>query len=174
MKQIRKQIGHTILAGITACMVGFSGIGVLAEETEQPAPESGKDETVYVITDASGEKQSVIVSDHLKTEGETGTVIDETNLKDIKNVAGDETFQKNADGTIAWKADGKDIYYQGTSDGELPVSVKISYSLDGKPVSAKEIAGKAGHVVVRLTIRMTPPKRSGSTEKRKRSVCRLR
>jgi hypothetical protein len=39
MKRMNK-IGRTILAGMTACTMGFTGIGVYAEEGESK-PESG-------------------------------------------------------------------------------------------------------------------------------------
>ena len=34
-----------------------------------------------------------------------------------------------------WNAGGEDIYYQGKSKEELPVSVKLTYYLDGKEIS---------------------------------------
>ena len=42
---------------------------------------------------------------------------------------------------LTWNAGGKDISYQGTSDKELPVDISISYRLDGKKVTAEELAG---------------------------------
>ncbi|MBP3869033.1 MAG: hypothetical protein J6D38_07960, partial [Solobacterium sp.] len=133
------------LAAVTALSVGMVNVQA---ESEKQADENGKDETVYIITDASGSRQSVIVSDWLKNTDGSASITDESSLKDIENVSGDESFTKNADGTITWDAEGKDIYYQGTTDKELPVEVKISYELDGKPVTAEELAGKSGHVKV--------------------------
>ena len=49
-----------------------------------------------------------------------------------------------------WSADGADIYYQGTISKELPVDLKVSYKLDGKAVSADEIAGKSGKATIRF------------------------
>lgn len=49
-----------------------------------------------------------------------------------------------------WDAKGNDIYCQGTTDSELPVSVSVSFSLDGVPVSAEELAGKSGRVKIRF------------------------
>lgn len=46
-------------------------------------------------------------------------------------------------GTLVWNAGGEDIYYQGKSKEELPVSVKLTYYLDGKEISPNELAGKA-------------------------------
>lgn len=45
---------------------------------------------------------------------------------------------------------GNDIYYQGTTEKETPVNVKITYYLDGKEMTADEIAGKSGKVTVRF------------------------
>lgn len=49
-----------------------------------------------------------------------------------------------------WTTDGEDVYYQGTSDKELPVTLKVTYTLDGKEVTAEELAGRSGHVVIRF------------------------
>lgn len=43
----------------------------------------------------------------------------------------------------------KDIYYQGTSDKNLPVSMKVTYYLDGKEISPKKLVGKSGKVKIR-------------------------
>ena len=45
-----------------------------------------------------------------------------------------------------------DLYYQGDYSGKLPLEFKISYTLDGQPISAKDIAGKSGKV--KITIKM--------------------
>ena len=42
-------------------------------------------------------------------------------LKDIKNVKGDETFETGSNNNVSWKSEGNDIYYQGTIDKELDV-----------------------------------------------------
>ena len=107
-----------------------------------------KDETVYVVTDASGRVKKLIVSARLSGIGE-GSVVDKSNLSDIENVRGDETFTEE-DGRIVWNAEGNDIYYRGTSDGELPVTLKISYFLDGTEMSAADIAGKSGKVTIKF------------------------
>ncbi len=111
--------------------------------------DAGKEETVYVVADADGTANNVIVSEWLKNEDGKETLEDESDLKDIENVKGDETFTQKGD-KLTWQADGKDIYYQGTTDKELPVTQKITYFLDGKEMSAEEIAGKSGEVKIRF------------------------
>ena len=112
--------------------------------------EAGKVETVYVKTDANGAVNDVIVSEWLKNADASSEMSDTTELKDIVNVKGSETFTDNGDGTLTWNASGADIYYQGTTDKELPVNMKITYTLDGKEISPEELAGKSGKVTIRF------------------------
>ena len=118
-----------------------------AETTEEKKP--SKDETVYVLANADGSFKKIIVSDWIKNNGGK-TVSDKTELSDIKNVKGDESYVMDTDNMREWNADGKDIYYQGTISKALPVDLKVSYELDGKPVSAESLAGKSGKVTIRF------------------------
>ena len=118
-----------------------------AETTGQKKP--SKDETVYVLANADGSVKKIIVSDWIKNNGGK-TVSDKTELSDIKNVKGDESYVMDTDNMREWNADGKDIYYQGTISKALPVDLKVSYELDGKPVSAESLAGKSGKVTIRF------------------------
>lgn len=108
----------------------------------------GKDETVYVIGDANGNNNDVIVSDWLKNGSSANTITDKTDLSDVTNVKGYEDYTKGKDGTITWNAKGSDIYYQGKTDKDLPVTVKVSYKLDGKDIAPADLAGKSGHVEI--------------------------
>ena len=111
--------------------------------------EIGKEETVYVLADSTGKERKVIVSDHLINDGNKDTIEDASDLKDIENVKGDETFKQDGS-KLTWQADGNDIYYQGPSTKETPVSQTITYSLDGKEVKPEELAGKSGKVTIRF------------------------
>ena len=61
-----------------------------------------KEQTVYVNADENGNTEEVIVSNWLKNKGKEKNLKDKSGLTDIENVKGDETFQKNEDGTITW------------------------------------------------------------------------
>ena len=111
--------------------------------------EIGKEETVYVIADNTGKEQKIIVSDHLINNDDKDTLEDASTLKDIENVKGDETFTQSGN-KVTWQADGNDIFYQGTSESELPVTQKLTYYLDGKEVTPEELAGKSGEVTIRF------------------------
>lgn len=106
-----------------------------------------KEETVYFITDASGNVDKTIVSDHLYNRDGKDTIEDVSSLSDIENVKGDEEFSQDGD-KLQWKADGNDIYYQGTTNAEAPVSQKVTYYLDGKEISPEDLAGKSGKVTI--------------------------
>lgn len=109
----------------------------------------GKDETVYLIANANGDVNKTIVSDWLKNGDKKDTLEDTSDLENIENVKGDETFDKDGN-KLTWKADGADIYYQGTTKKEAPVSEKITYYLDGEEISPEELAGKSGKVTIRF------------------------
>lgn len=106
-----------------------------------------KDETVYVKVDDAGNQKDVTVSDQLKNISSLGTIDDVSELKDIKNVKGDETFSEN-NGKLVWQGDKKDICYQGTTTKKIPVGMKVTYELDGKKVSADDLEGKSGHLKI--------------------------
>lgn len=115
----------------------------LGDTTTGSDGELYKDESVYVNADASGKVTNTTVTEWLKNP-EKGTVSDETTLKDVKNVKGNEKYKEGSGDTIDWKSKGKDIYYQGTTDAELPVDMDITYKLNGKEISPEDLAGKNG------------------------------
>lgn len=139
----KKQV-QALLAGMSAMMA------VMLQATSVLAAVPEKEQTVYVNADENGNSQDVIVSNWLKNQGKEQELTDKTNLTDIQNVKGDETFEQKNDGTIVWNTDGGDIYYQGKTQEELPVSVKLTYYLDGKEISAKDLAGKSGKLKIRI------------------------
>ncbi len=114
--------------------------------------ESGADkvETVYVSADANGAVNEVVVSEWLKNLNAFSKLSDATELSDIVNIKGKEKFTDNGDGTVTWNAEGSDIYYQGTTDKNLPVDMKITYLLNGKEISPSDLAGKSGKVTIRF------------------------
>ena len=109
-----------------------------------------KDETVYILANADGSTDKIIVSDWIKNKLKNESLNDKTELTDIENVKGNETYTDGNDNTKIWDADGNDIYYQGNIDKELPVDLKISYKLDGKDISPSELVGKSGRVTIRF------------------------
>lgn len=143
---------------IALCITGASAVFAKTAEktdttqgkTEENAKASSKDETVYVLAGADGSVQKIIVSDWIKNTQGSDTISDRSELTDIENVKGDESYTLDGDNMTVWNAQGNDIYYQGSIEKELPVNMTVSYKLDGKAVSAEEIAGKSGKVTIRF------------------------
>lgn len=106
-----------------------------------------KNETVYVMANPDGSVDHVIVSDWLKNAGKEAKLSDVSELKNIENVKGEETFSQDGN-SLTWNTDGNDIYYQGTTDKSLPVSVNLTYELNGKPVNPQNLSGKSGKLTM--------------------------
>lgn len=120
-----------------------------AQKKEEAEEVILKDETVYVLADTDGTAQKIIVSDFLQNTLASDEIIDRSELSGIENVKGDEKYTADGEKTI-WSAEGNDIYYQGTIEKELPVEVSVTYQLDGQKMTAQEIAGKSGKVIIRF------------------------
>ncbi len=147
-----------------AIMLGGAGTAyaLTGEKNEVPAKvvttstkaeeekEVSKDETVYVLAGADGSVQKIIVSDWIKNALNENSIADKSGLSDIENVKGNETYTLDGSNMTVWDAEGNDIYYQGNVEKELPVAMFVSYKLDGKPISADELAGKSGKVTIRF------------------------
>ena len=164
MKQgITKTVAVTLCAlllagGGTAAAVFAANSGKAPEEdtvsTSAPAAEETdktvKDETVYVLSGADGSVQKIIVSDWLRNTLGKDEIYDSSDLDNVENVKGSETYSMNGDNMRVWNAQGNDIYCQGNIDKELPVNLSVSYKLDGSSISADDLAGKSGRVTIRF------------------------
>ena len=109
----------------------------------------GKEENVYILADANGNVHDTIVTNHLINNTEADTIRDYSELTDIENTKGNETYTANGK-ELTWQADGKDIYYRGNSTQETPVTQKVTYYLDGEEIAPQELAGKSGKVTIRF------------------------
>lgn len=145
-RKIKRSLTTSLAVGMSVMMGAVPVYAAGSTDTQ----DIYKEETVYVNADATGNSDEVTVSDWLKNSGSvSGNLTDESILKEIKNVKGDETFTENGD-QLTWNTVGEDIYYQGTTDKELPVSVKLTYFLDGKEVKPDELKGKSGHLKIQV------------------------
>ncbi|MBA4601751.1 YhgE/Pip domain-containing protein [Thermoactinomyces mirandus] len=120
---------------------------------EDPSPEKGeissKDEVVYAKLNANGKSQEIYVVNILDVE-KAGKIIDYgpyTSLKNLTDLSRIE--QKN--NRVEFTAPQGKFYYQGKMvKNSLPWDISVSYLLDGKEMTPEEIAGKDGHVQIRI------------------------
>ncbi len=147
MKKSSMKIGRTILCGglVLSLVLGST------PTAEVEAKKVTKQESVYVNAGADGSVTKVTVSDWLKNSGAvSGGVKDRSQLSDIKNVKGEETFTQNGD-ALNWNTSGADIYYQGTTEKKLPVELSITYKLDGQEMNPEDMLGKSGKVEIHVS-----------------------
>ena len=114
-----------------------------------PVFAASKSETVYSNLDSNGKAYKTIVSTQLTNEDKSDEITDISNLLNIENTNGDETFKKEGN-QIVWDSNGNNIYYKGESDKQLPVECKITYELNGEGISAEELKGKSGNVKIKI------------------------
>lgn len=107
-----------------------------------------KSETIYGKLDTNGNVNNVIVSEHISDNGKN-IITDKSKLDNIVNVNGNETKRYENDKLI-WETNGNDIYYQGNTKEELPISVNVSYYLDDKLMDVNEMIGNKGKIKIKI------------------------
>lgn len=110
-----------------------------------------KTETVYSNLNANGSVNTTNINVSL-TDLEEGEVVDYSRLDDIKNVNGEEKFSKDSE-KLVWKSTGKDIFYKGKLNSELPITVSAKYYLNGEEKELKDITGKSGSIKMVFTFK---------------------
>ena len=154
---MKRKLLQKLVPGLCASLVLVSATSLTgcSTDTKTAASDADKSETVYVKADASGTIHEIKVQTDLRNNGTSNEIKDFSTLKDIKNTKGNESFTQSSDGTITWENKGEDIHYEGTSTEELPVNVKISYTLDGKSIQPEDLSGKSGKLGIRFDYKNT-------------------
>lgn len=142
------------LAASSVCIPAFAiNSGIIEGKRTDNSARAEKDETVYVMAGADGSVEKIIVSDWIKNTSGSDKIDDSSELKNIENVKGEETYSIGSDNAKIWDAKGKDIYYRGDIEKQLPVDISVTYKLNGQTVSTEELAGKSGKVDIRFDYR---------------------
>ena len=145
-------IKNTATISLSILMALTSGQVVFAEGEDETNDSSvEKDETVYAFLNSDGSLKKATVSEWLHSEGGFDQIEDESILSDITNIKGDEVPEVNGNKLI-WNSTNEDIYYQGSTNKELPLSMEVSYYFDGNKVNPEDILGKSGALEVRIKI----------------------
>ena len=110
-----------------------------------------KDETVYAVMNADGSIKSTTVSEHLYSASGLSNVTDESTLTDIQNTESDAAFTQDGE-KLVWNTDDTDVYYKGNTDKALPITAKVTYTLDGVTDSLENLIGKSGHLTVTVDL----------------------
>lgn len=156
LKHILKVTGSVALSAVMA--TASIPVTVYAEENtsktnessdEQTTSSTKKTETVYAVLNGDGSLSDIVVSGWLHNDAGIKNLKEKLNLTDVKNVKTDEVPEDN-NGEYTWNSDSNDIYYQGNSTEQLPVTMQITYELDGQQLSQEELKGKSGHLKINI------------------------
>ena len=117
----------------------------------QAAGSTAKEENVYVNLKQDGSVDGVYVVNAYRLEQDT-QIVDYGNYESVKNLSSDAGIESRK-GTVTVDAKAGEFFYQGNlRSKEIPWEIAISYTLDGKKISAEELAGKNGRLKISIHI----------------------
>ncbi len=102
-----------------------------------------KTENVFINLNADGTTKKVTVSDWLHADKSNVQITDITTLKDFVVTKGQAALVGEG-GKLTWHMTESDVYYEGTSDKQLPIDISIKYFLDEAEIAPVDLAGKSG------------------------------
>ncbi len=106
-----------------------------------------KNETVYTILNSDGSVNKTTVNESILNKMNVKEINDYTVLDDIINLSSGSEYSKNGK-NLTWSLNDSNILYKGTTDKSLPISVKVTYKLNGEKKELKDILGKSGNVEI--------------------------
>ncbi len=170
VKNYKKAVKSVVSVCLCLSLVlGFAGCSDKEDETkdlpqteftyENSAKNVTKSESVFINLKADGTPIETTVTDWIHTDENNVRVYDVSDLDKttIMNVKGDmepifnTQTVKNKSSEIMWNMNSNDLYYTGKSNKKAPIEIGINYFLDGKSVSAEEVAGASGTVKIEFT-----------------------
>lgn len=141
---------------LTACTTNAEAIPVQNQKDDNEKVEettsfksnmdTDKSEIVHAKAKPNGNIYETEVDVSLRNN-HTETITDTTNLTDIRNTKGDETYTLEGN-TLIWENKGEDVSYNGKSEEPLPIQTTITYKLDGKDVTSEDLVNKSGNVEI--------------------------
>ena len=141
MKKVSK-----ILTATISCLMATTLVLPVSAEGEVE-----KKESVYTVLNSDGSINTITVSDTLHSDSGFSNYQDKSDLQNVENLKSSDPVN-SSNGNLIWNTSDTDIYYQGTSNKELPLTVKITYTLDGNVVSADDLVGKSGHLKINIKL----------------------
>ena len=134
-----------LIAGMIAVSIVTANVSMTAAAA---TTSGGKEEVVYVMTDAQGNVDSVNV---VNIFGK-GSVTDYGDYSSVKMLTSTDAISQDGD-KITFTTDQEKVYYQGTLDNaQIPWNIKITYYLDGKEISPEDLAGQSGALKIHTEI----------------------
>lgn len=137
---------------VSAALALTLGCSAAALPAAAAAQESAtKDESVYVTLAPDGSVQQQTVSVWLHRDSGLDGFADVSCLEAIHDLKGTAVPTQTGE-QLTWKVEAPDLYYQGTTGRQLPITAAITYELDGQPLTAGQLLGKSGHLKVTIAL----------------------
>ena len=134
--------------GMCSALVAGSIIPASAAQTTDRL----KDENVYATLAEDGTVTGVYVVNEYTSKTE-GKITDYGDYSSVKNLTTNETIEQNGDQISVTVPKGK-FYYQGNlKTTDIPWNISISYTLDGKKISAEDLAGQSGKLKINISVK---------------------
>ena len=144
-KKYKKIMAVTMCGALAAGMV----LSVYADEA------AVKDENVYVNLNGDGSVADVYVVNEYMLDADTD-IVDYGEYSSVENLSSEEEIIKKGDKVTVEADQGKFIYQGSLENAVLPWIISISYTLDGKKVTAEELAGADGKLEIHVDIKENP------------------
>ncbi|HJC24875.1 MAG TPA: hypothetical protein H9761_14425 [Candidatus Eisenbergiella merdavium] len=136
------------LTSLVLCGALLAGSAVPALAAEENTP---KDENVYVNLNQDGSVDGIYVVNAYRLDTDT-QIVDYGNYESVKNLTSDGELLTEK-GRITVDAQAGDFFYQGNLQSkEIPWEISIGYTLDGKKISASELAGRNGRLKISVHV----------------------
>ncbi len=134
-----------LLLTLMVCALPFAAPAHADSATDSSSAQTaatGKNETVYAMLGYDGNVNNIYVVNQL-----LGNYTDYGSYTSIKNLSTSSEPVVTGD-KITFSDDNVDggLYYQGTMEGELPITFAFTYYLNGSEVDADQLGGAAGHM----------------------------
>ena len=131
---------------VSLAIVMATGAAVPVSASDKSA--NGKEEVVYIKTDAGGNVDNIDVVNIFSG----GNVTDYGNYSSVKMLTTTDKINQDGD-KITFKSSADKVYYQGTlKSKEIPWDISIKYYLDGSEVKPSKLAGKSGELEIKISI----------------------
>ena len=145
---MKKLLQKTTAVLVSAALAVTCALPAFAE---QPTEGVTKDENVFLILNPDGSVSEQIVSDWLHSDTGFDAAADRSTLSGITNLKSDVLPAQDGE-NLTWTTEDNDIYYQGTTTQTPPVTVDITYTLDGRSITADALAEEVDYSDVDLVV----------------------
>lgn len=140
-------MGKKHIAVLLAVLM-LAGAGSAAPSFGLEGP-SEKEEVVYGNLGDGGQPEKVYVVNVFQKQPD---IVDYGEYESVRNMTSTDKIHRQDD-KITLKTEDEIVYYQGNlQDGQLPWDIRLAYYLDGKKTEPAALAGRAGHLEIRIDV----------------------